>query len=331
MKRLLILILVLATGWSAYWFIGSRGAKAAFAGWFDDRRAEGWQADYADLSVIGFPSRFDTTFTNLAIADPATGWAWEAPFFQLLALSYRPTSVIAVFPPDSIIATPVEQFALTTSDTKASLSLDPSPRLPLNKVTLIGSDIALTGTGRLSLNTLRLAGERLPVSTSAYRLGALAQGVALPAPFVRKLAQGIALPPALERVELDMNVTFDRPWDLDAVEQLRPQPREIDLSLAKAEWGALRLAATGKITVDAIGQPKGSVSIKAEQWRDMLRVAVAAGALPEAVAQSVERALGLVANLSGRPDSLNVTLDFRDGRMFLGPVPIGAAPVVRLR
>ncbi len=331
MKRLLILILVLATGWSAYWFIGSRGAKAAFAGWFDDRRAEGWQADYADLSVIGFPSRFDTTFTNLAIADPATGWAWEAPFFQLLALSYRPTSVIAVFPPDSIIATPVEQFALTTSDTKASLSLDPSPRLPLNKVTLIGSDIALTGTGRLSLDTLRLAGERLPVSTSAYRLGALAQGVALPAPFVRKLAQGIALPPALERVELDMNVTFDRPWDLDAVEQLRPQPREIDLSLAKAEWGALRLAATGKITVDAIGQPKGSVSIKAEQWRDMLRVAVAAGALPEAVAQSVERALGLVANLSGRPDSLNVTLDFRDGRMFLGPVPIGAAPVVRLR
>ncbi|MGH1425521.1 MAG: DUF2125 domain-containing protein [Pseudooceanicola sp.] len=331
MKRLLILILVLATGWSAYWFIGSRGAKAAFAGWFDDRRAEGWQADYADLSVIGFPSRFDTTFTNLAIADPATGWAWEAPFFQLLALSYRPTSVIAVFPPDSIIATPVEQFALTTSDTKASLSLDPSPRLPLNKVTLIGSDIALTGTGRLSLDTLRLAGERLPVSTSAYRLGALAQGVALPAPFVRKLAQGIALPPALERVELDMNVTFDRPWDLDAVEQLRPQPREIDLSLVKAEWGALRLAATGKITVDAIGQPKGSVSIKAEQWRDMLRVAVAAGALPEAVAQSVERALGLVANLSGRPDSLNVTLDFRDGRMFLGPVPIGAAPVVRLR
>ncbi len=331
MKRLLILILVLATGWSAYWFIGSRGAKAAFAGWFDDRRAEGWQADYADLSVIGFPSRFVTTFTNLAIADPATGWAWEAPFFQLLALSYRPTSVIAVFPPDSIIATPVEQFALTTSDTKASLSLDPSPRLPLNKVTLIGSDIALTGTGRLSLNTLRLAGERLPVSTSAYRLGALAQGVALPAPFVRKLAQGIALPPALERVELDMNVTFDRPWDLDAVEQLRPQPREIDLSLAKAEWGALRLAATGKITVDAIGQPKGSVSIKAEQWRDMLRVAVAAGALPEPVAQSVEGALGLVANLSGRPDSLNVTLDFRDGRMFLGPVPIGAAPVVRLR
>ncbi len=331
MKRLLILILVLATGWSAYWFIGSRGAKAAFAGWFDDRRAEGWQADYADLSVIGFPSRFDTTFTNLAIADPATGWAWEAPFFQLLALSYRPTSVIAVFPPDSIIATPVEQFALTTSDTKASLSLDPSPRLPLNKVTLIGSDIALTGTGRLSLDTLRLAGERLPVSTSAYRLGALAQGVALPAPFVRKLAQGIALPPALERVELDMNVTFDRPWDLDAVEKLRPQPREIDLSLVKAEWGALRLAATGKITVDAIGQPKGSVSIKAEQWRDMLRVAVAAGALPEAVAQSVERALGLVANLSGRPDSLNVTLDFRDGRMFLGPVPIGAAPVVRLR
>lgn len=331
MKRLLIVILVAAAAWSGYWFIGSQSLKSAYEGWFEARREEGWQADYGDLSVRGFPNRFDTVFTDLAIADPATGWAWEAPFFQLLALSYRPNSVIAVFPPESTIATPDERLALTTSDTKASLTLGASSRLPLQRATLVGSDLMIEGVETVSLDSLRMAAELLPGADTDYHLGFHAEGLALPDPLLGRLSGGAALPDLVDKAHVDADVKFDAPWDLDAIEQRRPQPRHVRLRLAEAEWGALKLSATGELDIDAAGTPTGEIAVKAENWRDMLDLAVAAGALPESVAASAEKALGLVAGLSGRADTLNATIAFRDGGMFLGPVPLGEAPVMALR
>ncbi|OWU84158.1 hypothetical protein ATO6_13955 [Oceanicola sp. 22II-s10i] len=331
MKKLLALVLILALGWSAYWVIGSRSAKGAFEGWFADRRAEGWQADYADLSVRGFPNRFDTTFTDLAIADPATGWAWEAPFFQLLALSYQPTRVIAVFPPESTVATPIERLAVTAGDLKASLSLSPAPRLPLERATFVGSDITVGGEAGASVGTLRLATELKAETEATYRYGVLTEGVTVPDVLLSRLAQGISLPPVLTRLELDMDTAFDRPWDLDALERARPQPQQIVLRKAEGVWGELQLAATGTLDIDALGQPEGEIAIKAERWREMLGVAVNAGVLPGGVADQVEKGLSFLANLTGRPDSLNVTLTFSGGRVYLGPVPLGPAPIIRLR
>lgn len=332
MKRLLIVILIAAAAWSGYWFIGSHGLKSAYETWFEARRDDGWQAEYADLSVRGFPNRFDTTFTDLAIADPTTGWAWEAPFFQLLALSYRPNSVIAVFPPESTIATPAGRLALTTSDTKASLTLGASARLPLQRAALVGNDIGIAdGEEAVTLDTLRLAAELLPGAETDYHLGFHAEGLTLPDPLLAKLARGVALPEQVNRLHVDADVKFDAPWDLDAIEQQRPQPQHIRLRLAEAEWGALKLSATGELDIDSAGVPVGEISFKAENWRDMLELAVAAGALPEGVASSAEKALGLVAKLSGRADTLNATIEFRDGGMYLGPVPLGEAPVMLLR
>ena len=332
MKRLLIVILAAALLWCGYWFVGAQGARTAFAGWFDARRADGWQAEYSDLSVRGFPNRFDTTFTDLALADPDTGWMWEAPFFQLLALSYKPTSVIAVFPPESQLATPQGTLALATPDLRASLSLSPAPRLPLDRARLVGTDLRVAGAGEtLDLTTLRLAAERLPAAEAGYHLGALVEGMDLPDALLARLGQRVALPEAMDSLRIDADVTFDRPWDLDAIERARPQPRRIALRLAEAAWGPLGLAATGELTVDPQGVPTGTLSLKAENWRDMLRLAVAAGALGEGMAATAERGLGLIANLSGRPDTLNVSLEFRDGGTFLGPVPLGPAPRLILR
>ena len=49
-------------------------------------------------------------------------------------------------------------------------------------------------------------------------------------------------------------MTFDKPWDRSAIEIARPQPREVDLRLAEAAWGGLRLMAAGRFTVDAEGR-----------------------------------------------------------------------------
>ena len=45
---------------------------------------------------------------------------------------------------------------------------------------------------------------------------------------------------------------------------------------------------------------------------------------------ALTRAGEMLARMSGDPETLDATLKFENGRAFLGPIPIGAAPVIRL-
>lgn len=331
MKRLLVVILAAAVLWSGYWFVGARSLKSSLEGWFAARRDEGWQADYAALHVRGFPNRFDTTFDAPVLSDPASGWTWQAPFLQFLALSYRPTRVIAVVPHEMTLTNPVDSFGITSTDLKASIALDPAPRLPLDHANLVGSDIVVQGANRTSVATLRLATSLLAGATQDYRYGLLAEDLRLPDAVLNRLGQDITLTESIDRLELDASVAFDAPWDLDALETTRPQPQRIDLRVARADWGQMKLSATGSVTVGPDGLPTGTLSLRAERWRDMLRMALSAGVMTEAEASSTTRALAVIAGLTGDPETLDVTLDLRDGLVALGPVVLGPAPVLRLR
>jgi hypothetical protein len=126
-------------------------------------------------------------------------------------------------------------------------------------------------------------------------------------------------------------VTFDRPWDLSAIEVARPQPVRIDLTEARAEWGNLMLRMSGEVEVDAEGRPTGEVAIRAENWPEMLAMAERAGILGTGLRRTAENALGFLAGLSGRREDLDVTLRLEAGFMFLGPLPVGEGPRLHLR
>ena len=143
MKRLLVVSVVGAALWSGYWLVAMRGAQAGFESWFAARRAERWQAEYAGLSVRGFPNRIDTTFDRPVLADPGTGLAWEAPFFQIFALSYRPNHVIAVWPGQQRLSTPQAKYDIASADMRASLVMAPEPALPLERGNLVAGALAV--------------------------------------------------------------------------------------------------------------------------------------------------------------------------------------------
>ena len=62
----------------------------------------------------------------------------------------------------------------------------------------------------------------------------------------------------------------------------------------------------------------------------MIALGVNAGAIPAAMRSTLESGLALIAGLSGRPTDLDVTLSFSDGQAYLGPIPLGPAPVLTL-
>lgn len=335
LRFLITVITIAAAAWAGYWFIGQSGVQTGFSTWFEQRRAEGWVADYSDLRVQGFPNRFDTVVTGLTLADPDTGLAWDAPRFQINALSYRPNHVIAVWPDTQRLSTPLEKYTLDSQDMRASLMLEGSTALTVQRATLTAQELVIqpeANGGATSMQALRLAADHVPLKNlETYRLGLAADGLAPALSWRESVDPTGRLPETFDALSVDMTVEFDKPWDRTAIEDARPQPRQIDIRLAEARWGQLELQMAGAMSVNSSGQPTGEIMIKARNWRDILDLAVNAGAMPKGMADTVGDGLGLIAQMAGNPKTLDIPLGLRNGRVFLGPVPIGPAPSLRLR
>ena len=333
MKRLLFVILVATLGWSGYWFVGAQSLRYGISHWFESRQDAGWIAAYSAVSVRGFPNRFDTNFTDLELADPSTGWAWSVNFFQLFSLSYKPTHLIAVWPPQQKLSTPNRKLAISSADMRASLVVDNPKSLALDRSSFVAKDLTVTNADQTGVRAslMSLALQRRDLTTHSYQIALSAEGLG-PLEATRKQLDPTAmLPSYLQLLKADMTIAFDRPWDRSTLEALRPQPTAIDLHLAQATWGALNLKIAGKLAIDAAGWPSGEVTVKASQWREILDLTRNAGQLPDQVIDMMEKALGFLARLKGQDSSLDLTLTLKDQKIFLGPIALAPAPRLHLR
>lgn len=333
MRKLLVIVLVAATAWGAYWVFGATASQKATEGWLADRRTEGWQVEYSDLTVRGFPNRFDTTITDLELTDPDTGLSWSAPFFQFFALSYQPNHLIAAWPNTQSFATPFQRITVETDTMTASLKVKPNAQLELESATLVVENARLSSTAgwQAGANMLKAAMRETVGRAQTYDIGVQADAVT-PGDVLRDLLDaGGSLPDLIEGLRLDVETSFARPLDIRVIEQDRPDITALNIKEARGTWGELQLRAKGALEVDAQGQPTGEVAVNARNWREMLALAVSAGAIPAEAASAAELGLGFLASLSGAENSLDAPLSFKDGRTYLGPIPIGEAPRINLR
>ncbi|WP_169052665.1 DUF2125 domain-containing protein [Pseudooceanicola onchidii] len=330
MKRLFFVVIAAALLWSGYWVYGAQSVRSGVEDWFDLRRDEGWVADYDDFAVRGFPNRFDATWQGLTLADPDTGVAWTMPQFQLLALSYRPRHMIAAWPQRMQLATPTDKLEITSDRLRASLRIGSGPTGELERAVLEGQTIAFTGAESGTLAELHLAAERTAETT--YRLGLEARDLSPPAPMLRRTFGDQALPDTVQLARLDATATFDRPWDVTALEVSRPQPTRIDIATLRAEWGVMAFQARGTLDIDtATGRASGTLALQAEEWQQMLEIAQASGAITDTMAQAARGVLQMAANASGNPASIDVEVTLKDGIAYLGFLPIGPFPRIFLR
>lgn len=332
-RKLLAVIFAAAALWGGYWFVGSRAVETGLSTWLSDRQGDGWIAEYSSLRTRGFPSRFDTTITDLQLVDPRTGVAWSAPEFQILALSYKPNHIIAVLPAEQTVASPFERIKVTNDDMRGSVVFEPDTSLALNRSSFVIDNFVLASNRgwNTGIQTGRLVTRQTTAQTDAHDIFFEASGVSPSAGLLSRLDPAGVLPKIFETLTIDMTVGFDAPWDRIAIETSRPQIVSLDLKKLQATWGDLDLRAAGELAVDGAGIPEGSITIKAVNWREMLNIAVSAGVLPPKIAPTVERAMELLAGMSGNPKTLDAPLSFQNGRIWFGPVPLGAAPRLVIR
>jgi hypothetical protein len=333
MRFLLIICGIAALAWSGYWFFGSRSVESGWRDWLDARAADGWVADYSDIRTAGFPNRFDTTISDVELADPQTGIAWSAPFFQVFRLSYKPNHVIAAWPDVQTFATPHQRITVGADRIQASAVFRPDTPLELDHANFVLDNVALTSNAGWSAEVSQalFATRRAAALQNAHDIGLDATNIRPADAVLARLDPAGLLPRTFDHLKIDATLGFDAPWTLRAIESSRPAITRIDLRLAQANWGKLDLWAAGDLTIDAEGIPSGSITLRAKNWREMLQIGVSAGWVPNGLAGTLESGLGLLAKMAGNPNELDVPLNFSRGSVSLGPIPIGAAPRIALR
>ncbi|MFP7569685.1 DUF2125 domain-containing protein [Marivita sp. S2033] len=323
MKRLFAAILVATLGYCAWWFYAAHTMRVSVENWFQAQRDQGWTAEYQDLEIRGFPNRTDLTVTGPLLRSPDGQHGWQAPFFQVLSLSYNHAHVIVAWADTQTLFTPSGEVSVGSDGLRASVVREHTQFLRSNveasvlNLTLPDHSIALAG--------VNAALHKVEPSDASYRLALTVDGIALPD---LPNSGGLA-PESLSNLRADTVVTLSGPLNGSA----NPAARLTHLAVRHSEisYGALTLRITGDADIDPLGYPTGTVTIKADNWRESLNAAREKGDLPPALSDGVIDMLTLLSGLSGSRDALDVTLGLTSGAVFLGPLKIGQLPPLLLR
>jgi hypothetical protein len=320
--------------WSGWWLLAGASLRSGLDDWLAERRDAGWQAEAGEIATRGYPLTLETTLRDVALADPGTGAAVAMSSLVISSPTWWPGHVTVRFPQDTIgLASPQGRASLMADQGTAVLRLHPGSDLELQEMSLTSGPWGLTEPAGDVVSAMDLTVAMAQDETAPQTYGFAVNATDLKPGRLPREALFIPedWPLTFEAFSLDMTVAFDRVWDRTAIEQSRPQPRRVDLTLAEAAWGPMQMRAAAELDIDAKGIPEGTVTLQARNWREMLSVAQRAGVLSENWRPQVERLLAALAGSDGNPDAFDVTLTFRNGLVSLGFLPIGPAPRIVLR
>ncbi len=328
MRKLIVLIVVLATAWGGYWFVGSSTVQSGMTNWISIQQNNGLNIAYSTLKTRGFPNRFDTTIKDIQIADPRSGNVWSAPFFQILALSYKPNHIIAFWPNEQTIQIANERIDITSEQIKASVVFDPDTALTLNRSSFVLDDFDLNSEQGWStqIGSGLFATRQMPNQENSHGVALTLNDVRPSAGVLAELDPSSTLPKTINTLSIDTVLEFDIPLDRFAFENQPPRVKTIKLNELKFIWGELNFRADGKVRVNRAGVLDGRINLSTKDWQRFLQLAVAAEVIKRNISQTVENALEILAQMSGDPNILETPLIFNNGQMSLGPIPLGPAP-----
>lgn len=327
MRALIWIVLAATAIWTGYWWVGASQIESGVKAWIAAQPPGVVSA--SSVEVEGIPNRFDLTVSDVVVADPARGVTVSSPFLQVFAMTWKPWHVIAALPSGQVITLPDQKVTLGSENLRASVQVRPSTALALNELVGEAAGVTLTSDAgwAMAINTALVSMAEDATRANSYRLGLRVREIAPDAAVSQALA-ATDLPDLVDEVFLDADAVLTAALDRNAG-QTKPQLSALQISEARVTWGALRFSAKGMLTADPDGLAAGEIALRIEGWKRLPPILVALGLVKPDVAPTVERMLGIVAQQGGDLEVLQIKLVCKDGRMVLGPLPLGDAPRMR--
>ena len=330
-RWILTLAITAAAGWSAWWYLGARGQEAGVEAWLDNQRKRGWQTETGSIEVTGYPLDFRMRIGELVIADPRQGWAWAAPALQAASRSYEPTRIVVTWPDSHTFAGPGDRAMVRSAVAETILDLRPGPSMELRQAASRFETLRIdaqrggkSGADKVSVDLKERAAELSP--PNSYELDVQALEVLLPEFVVQKIDPTGWLKPKIDKLTVKAHGAFRDPLSRHTIETGQAALTAATIREASFEWGPMRLAVSGEFKVDANGYPEGEIAVEAREWRQMVRLAVSAGAIDQGTADTVIQAIEFVNTLAGGREELRAPFKLAGGKIRLGPFAIADAP-----
>lgn len=332
MRKLIWVVATMAVLWGGYWALAAWGTRAGVDHWVAVREAEGWNVAIAEQTGSGFPFAARQSLSGITMTQQQS--QITIPEAVLTAPLTQPGNASLSLPPQDLrIDLPAETLTLALKGAVADMQVQPGLVLELREAALTLKPFTVSSSdGALA----RAKGARLIMAQSAevsetYNIRLTVAELTPAAPLRQSLRLPADWPQAFDALNMQAIVAFDRPFDRTSKPGDRPQPRRIKLREASAIWGALNIAATADLTVDAQGLPTGEAQITLQDFEKTLDVAQSAGVLPPQFRQQASMLIGLVAQRGDSGDAITLPITFKDGQMRAGLVPLGAAPRIYLQ
>lgn len=335
MRKLLSLLVIATLLWSGYWFVGSSALRQGAEQWFADQAAKGVTVEKTALRVTGFPNRFDMTVDGPRLSDPQSGIGWQAPFVQIFAMTWKPWHVIAALPPEQTVTLPDQAITLTAEGMRASLRAEPASALPLAAAIVESGPFSATSTAGWTVAAAKAvtsvsADEEVPGAgdlPNTYVLSLDIAGLAPDPASIERIVAEADLPPSIAVMRVLATATTTAPIDRFSA-NTNPRLAALDLTDSLVTWGDLSVVATGRITPDDQGFAAGRIDFAITNYQRLVPALVAAGVIQPELSQTIGNMLTALAQDSGDANLLKLPLLLEAGRVSLGPLPLGPAPLL---
>jgi hypothetical protein len=310
-------LLLVAFGlYSAGWFWAAERVRSEAARTITALNARGIQAECANLTVSGYPLRFNVTCDGLAYQDDGRAVAATSGGLNAVASLFSPLSpTIDLDGPLRVTAPGILPLWIDWDRLRATTSL--SWPLP----------------ARITLAAEGLSGQTDPENTEPVQLFSAGNATAE----LRPDGQDLDYAGRFSELEIDAEAIGGRvvpPLDASAEARLRNgvallrtsirslRGQSIDIGKLELASGEAGVSLSGPVSVDAAGLVDATLQIRLRNPRAV--GAILAAAIPENKSQ-IDQGFGMLAMLGGAPMTLTVV----KGRASLGFIPLGNIGPVR--
>ena len=327
-----ILMLLLAAGWSGFWWYSSKLADREIDSFIQKEASEGRAWSCSDRSLGGYPFRLELRCGSVGLKAEQSGRPVEVSIGSL-------TVVAQIYNPRLVLADVQAPLALTIDGESASAQWDAmriSLRLSSGDVQRLSVSVAAPRIAHKKAAGFDLATKAdsaeihlrpdLAQDQKAIDIAVLATGASIPE--LDRLADN-ATPANIEFSGIVVGVADAQPgsWK-QAVEAWRRQNGRFEIKTAKVTKGAMQVEADGALDLDDDRRIRGKLNASATGAGPLLaKLGVSSGSNLQ---QALGGLLGKRADaIVGAAASLKWPVRFENGRVSIGPVrtPLQLSPL----
>ncbi len=319
-------VVLLALGWTGYWFWIRDRLVAGIEQWQEARRAEGIEVSDAGRSIGGFPMRLEIVVEQPRIVRTDL-WAWSAGRLRVFVQPWNLSHVIVDVGREQTIewaeggTTRIAQLVAERALASAHLSREGKLRtaaLDLAAPRLTDSLLGESSAKRAQLHLRANHGEAPDRPEDSYGLALQFDAAKLPPAIESPLGPDMAA----------LKVVLTLPTPLPPISRgelgaWRDAGGIINVDRLEVTWGPLDGSANGSVGLDRALRPLFSFGTEIRGFNPTIDAYAGAGRLKPNQATGLKLALTALAkpDAKGRPTA-QIPITGQDGRLYIGPLGV---------